>query len=96
MTTVEDLLAERVTERLVPRLLERMRTVVREELARLPPGADDRLVDVYEGARLVGITPAALQRRAARGSLPPGAVVRHGRRLLFSTRALLGGGVGGR
>lgn len=71
---------------------ERIRDVIREELARVPPG-EDRLLSAEQAAREVfggALAPVALLRRAERGSLPKDVVVRQGRRIYFRARGLMG------
>jgi hypothetical protein len=46
------------------------------------------VVDAPEAARLLGITVNALRLRTQRGQMPPGSVVRTGRRVQFKTDAL--------
>lgn len=65
-------------------IFDEIRTIVREELARTPFA--DRLVDAAEGAKIMGMTEAALRKAAARGTVP---CEHRGRRLRFRLSALL-------
>jgi hypothetical protein len=66
-------------------LLDDIRTIVREELARMP--SSDRLMDAAEAAERMGMTEAALRKAAARGTIP---CEHRGRRLRFRLSVLMG------
>jgi excisionase family DNA binding protein len=72
-----------------------LRLALRDALAEVVPkliavvrsAADDRLVGVDEGARLLGVSTAALRKRVARGQVK---VVRLGRSVRLRVSDLLG------
>lgn len=65
-------------------LLDEIRTIVREEIARAPFA--DRLMDAAEAAERIGMSEAALRKAAARGTIP---CQHKGRRLRFRLSELL-------
>ena len=65
-------------------LLDDIRIIVREELARMP--SSDRLMDAAEAAERMGMTEAALRKAAARGTIP---CEHRGRRLRFRLSVLM-------
>jgi excisionase family DNA binding protein len=80
--------------RVLAALEELLRRVVREELA--SAGLGDALLAVPQAADLLGMTPAAVNKAAQRGTLP---CVRIGRRVRFRRNELLtrlGSRTGGR
>ena len=66
-------------------IFDEIRTIVREELARMP--SSDRLMDAAEAAGRMGMTEAALRKAAARGTIP---CEHRGRRLRFRLSVLMG------
>ena len=70
--------------RMVASVLDEIRTIVREEIARAPFA--DRLLDVPEAAERIGMTESALRKAVARGTIP---CQRMGRRLRFRLSELM-------
>ena len=66
-------------------IFDEIRTIVREELARMP--FSDRLMDVAEAAERMGMTEAALRKAAARDTIP---CEHRGRRPRFRLSVLMG------
>ena len=86
LTGVVDALITRVlaNPRLLAVILDEIRTIVREEIARTPFA--DRLLHAAEAAERIGMSEAALRKAAARGAVP---CHRLGRRLRFRLSELM-------
>jgi excisionase family DNA binding protein len=86
LTGVVDALITRVlaNPRLLAVILDEIRTIVREEIARAPFA--DRLLDVAEAAERIGMSEGALRKAVARGTV---SCHRLGRRVRFRLSELM-------